>query len=908
MKETRKPINLFIAICIAIMSVPCMGNAQTYYDHLSTKSDSLVNFLSQGPSSQIVAQSLNDYLENPDLLRELNELEQALAASKGNDSLEMMLNLQLGRLTKWNGRGQPYKHFTRALFLAEKLNYPKIVAEASLEVGNTIRLGSVGNRPWQSYYESAIEMLDPYDDPLLKSHQLYAKLILATNNSDRLKFADEAISLLKSNLDRNDRLMMESLARHLNAAGNYQPKEESIRTFEEALAIAKESEHYLMQAYILNNLGFVFITAKEYEKAIPYHLEALDVAVFAGLKGLFGNASNNLAVCYRNLGMYKEALDFYQCFAYVHGELTSDKYSQNLAKEKVTHELDKIELRNELLVAEQQLQNRQRLILSVTSILLLIIATTIFWSRRKINHANIKLRALDELKSRFFANISHELRTPITLINGPTDAMLKGEYGHVPDELVQGLSVIKNNGNRLATMVNEILDLTKLEAGKMQLTENPVQFYPLLLDLLAAYQSEIDTRNIQFQFIYDYDENCSLLLDEAKFGKIINNLLSNAFKFTPEQGQIVFRVHQLNGDLQMRITDSGAGIHPDDIEHIFDRFYQSKQPGLNAQGGTGIGLALSQELAKLHHGSIQVESQPGAGSEFTFSFIPKPTSTEYHHIDDQLPDYNVIKTSLDEAISQYANIFDIEKPVLLLVEDHAEMRSFISQIVNPFFNVIEVENGARALDILGRQPVDLIISDVMMPIMDGFELLEHIKQNRQLKSISIIMLTARSAEEDKLFALTLGVDDYLTKPFNREELLIRTRNILENRITRKLSQNENQHPDDQLPNVNETFINSLKSIVEKHIADGLLSVAYLASEVSIGERQLHRKIKALTGYSPIQFIKEIRLQRARYLLENQRVSTVAEASYQVGFDKVQYFSSQYTNRFGKRPSEALLVR
>jgi DNA-binding response OmpR family regulator len=260
-------------------------------------------------------------------------------------------------------------------------------------------------------------------------------------------------------------------------------------------------------------------------------------------------------------------------------------------------------------------------------------------------------------------------------------------------------------------------------------------------------------------------------------------------------------------------------------------------------------------------------------------------------------------TSLKKTLSKYNEVFKIEKPILLLTEDHKEMRAFIAGIVRPFFTVIEAANGLEALEILGRQKVDMIISDVMMPKMDGFELLEKIKGDKKLKNISMIMLTARAAEEDKLFALTLGVDDYLTKPFSREELLVRSRNILENRINRKISEKEDQAEDETPSDVDSIFVNSLKEIIDKYINDSRLTVTFIALELNMSESKLLRKSKLLTGLSPTEFIKEVRLQKSKILLEKNQVETVAEAAYTVGFDNAKYFSIQFVNRFGKRPSE-----
>jgi signal transduction histidine kinase/DNA-binding response OmpR family regulator len=893
---------MFIHLILIIHPMISIGQSRTY--QLSQKTDSIVQLLSQDLPVQELVIILKS-LENEKSEAKIGKFQAQLDKVEGDERLEMELNERLGRESKWAGKvAEAYQYYTRTLYLAEKLKDNKTIAIACFEIANNIRLGNLNDRPYEPYFKRAIPIFETFNDPLSKSHLLYSKIILEPDNQISLEYANKAIELLKSDLVRSDTLMMESLSRHLNVAGLYEKEGKTIKTFEEGLAVANEIDNNLLKAYILNNMGFEFLLKEEYDKAIPYHLEALDISMLAGIKSLASNSLNNLAVCYRKKGMNKEALDYYHCFFYIQSDINTDKYFQDLAEVQVMHEVDRVELKNDLLLAEQKLQGKQRLILIIISFLLLLIVGFIFWSRRKITKTNTKLQALDKVKSRFFANISHELRTPITLINGPIEAAINGDYGKTSDALAGQLAVVRNNGRNLLNLVNEILDLTKLEAGKLQLVENPSHLYSLLNDLLAAFQSQIYNRKINFQFEYGIEKDTAIMIDEAKFAKIINNLLSNAFKFTEDNGAISLTVKKVNEKLSISVKDSGHGIHLDDIGNVFERFYQSEQPDAKIQGGTGIGLALSQELAKLHGGSISVTSEVGMGSEFIFSFPFKEAKSITIERAEEEFNVGIIKTNLDTTIAKYADIFEIEKPRLLLTEDHKEMREFIASILRPFFKVLEATNGLEALALLNDNNIDMIVSDVMMPKMDGFELLKKIKADVRLRNISMIMLTARAAEEDKLFALTLGVDDYLTKPFGQEELLVRARNILENRIVRKLVQKESASDLNNVDDVDETFIKSLKALIEKNIDNSLLSVSFLALEMSLSERQLLRKIKVLTGFAPVQLIKEVRLLKAKSLLENRQVDSVAEAAYRVGFDKVQYFSSQYINRFGKKPSDS----
>lgn len=394
-----------------------------------------------------------------------------------------------------------------------------------------------------------------------------------------------------------------------------------------------------------------------------------------------------------------------------------------------------------------------------------------------------RLKELDKVKSRFFANISHELRTPLTLINAPLESLL--ENGLVENEQVlQTLETARKNGVNLLSLVEEILDLAKLDAGKLQLIENPLRLYECLMDTAKGYTSGFQKKQISFEFDYQLSKEWTLLMDESKFRKVLNNLLSNALKFTPEKGEISLFVglkpNDANG-IVLHISDTGSGIHPEDLPYIFDRYYQSEQPGKKAEGGTGIGLALARELAELLGGNLVAVSELGKGSTFTIELPAREVNPE-EVISIKLPQGDSLVLALNKTIADYSRKFEVDRPVLLITEDHPEMRAFIASTLEPYFEIKEADNGKSALAVLNSSTIDIVISDVMMPEMDGFELLKAIKAEEHLRQVSVVMLTARADQEDKLEALTLGIDDYLTKPFSAAEFLARIKNILENRI------------------------------------------------------------------------------------------------------------------------------
>ncbi|KYG74408.1 hypothetical protein MB14_04135 [Roseivirga ehrenbergii] len=419
-----------------------------------------------------------------------------------------------------------------------------------------------------------------------------------------------------------------------------------------------------------------------------------------------------------------------------------------------------------------------------------------------------KLRELDKVKSRFFANISHELRTPLTLINAPLEALIADES--ITDErLKETLNVAQKNGERLNLLVEEILDLAKVEAGKLKLVENPMRVKDFLEELLMAYTTAAQQKEIEMKLCFQAEEGLAILCDGRKCSKILNNLLSNAIKYTPLGGIIRVEVATMGDKLIISVVDNGDGIHPNDLPKVFDRFYQSEQPDKKAEGGTGIGLALAKELAVLHGGDLKVQSTLGEETKFTFT-LPLKRVSEKVLVPLTKLNGKKIEEALKQTIDRYSEQFNLEKPVLLVTEDHPEMRAFVAKTLQPYFAIIEANNGKKALEILLSKSVDIVISDVMMPIMDGFELLEAIKKDEKLAEVSVVMLTARADTEDKLQALTLGIDDYLTKPFSAAEFLARIKNILENRIKvirelRKIKRSESTNSDNELGVIKEDY-------------------------------------------------------------------------------------------------------
>lgn len=564
--------------------------------------------------------------------------------------------------------------------------------------------------------------------------------------------------------------------------------------------------------------------------------------------------------------------------------------------------------------------------------------------KKMIEQQSEELKELDKMKTRFFANVSHELRTPLTLMLAPIDATLK--ENKLTNFSFTNLLIAKKNGERLHNMINEILSLTKLESNQVKIKTSPVKWYNFLKSLANQFNSLAKARQIDFRFEYQLPEDIQVAIDKQKVEIILLNLLSNAFKFTPKEQSIQLYTFEENQFLVIKVVDTGTGIHPDDLPHIFNRFYQSEQANVATEGGTGIGLALVREFTQLMGGEVAVESTLENGSTFIVK-IPKQEVVDEVSKETE-PFWNPSNghTPEEEAL-QNPQTFDKDKLTILLVEDNHDLQIFIQSLLQTKYNVILADNGQEALELLiacpensgvdgeeqlttvNRKPTtinplgfeadnlpDLIISDIMMPIMDGFQLLEKLKSCPTCSRIPVIMLTARIELQDKLKALRIGVDDYLTKPFVKEELMVRIENLLKNAASREEARvefaREEQNAEGQAdpvetlvppPNIDHEWLGKLENIILGKLGNVNLVVDDIAAEMNLSRRQFYRRIKENTGLTANQYLKTLRLTQARTFLETKEYDSVKAISYAVGFKDVVYFSRQFKKEFGKFPSE-----
>jgi signal transduction histidine kinase/DNA-binding response OmpR family regulator len=522
-----------------------------------------------------------------------------------------------------------------------------------------------------------------------------------------------------------------------------------------------------------------------------------------------------------------------------------------------------------------------------------------------------ELQSLDELKSRFFANVSHELRTPLTLILGPLNKLLKSKEKRSKRES-EWLHFMHRNSQQLLKLVNEILDLSKLEKGKLEVEAEPVNFQEFLEPILAQFSSYAQSNSIAFEIKNNLPSGLNLLLDRGKVEKILYNYLSNALKFTPTGGIVTFTASEEGEELLLKVSDTGSGIPPEDLPFVFDRFFQTKQKNKSPQGGTGIGLSLAKELAVLMGGKVGVESEWREGSTFWVRLPKQVFEGKTHPIEVAAP----IALSTKEAGEEMKVALSGEGKKLLLVEDNIELRQYLSTILSETYQIQTAENGQLAWELLKKAKTeelpDLIVSDVMMPVMDGIELIGKIKNHDLLCQIPMIMLTARADTKMKIQALRIGVDDYVTKPFQEEELLVRIANLLKNYDERRaISRTEEEDQPEAataLPTISQedrNWLEAFEAFVQENISSDILSISYMATKFAMSESTFRRQVSRLTGLSPKQYLQEVRLDLARHLLENHTYRTVAQVADKAGFSNYRTFSRNYKDRFGKLPGAYL---
>ncbi len=531
-------------------------------------------------------------------------------------------------------------------------------------------------------------------------------------------------------------------------------------------------------------------------------------------------------------------------------------------------------------------------------------------SVRKQQAMTEQMESMTQTQLRFFTNVSHELRTPLTLIAGPVEQLL--EDSTVRDNHRTMLQMIQRNTRILIQLVGEILDFRKVQNDRAELRLNRFELQTEIATWAEDFRAVAARRHITISVdTANVDKDAQIIADRDKLEHIYFNLMSNALKYTPEGGRITTAVSYGRQKFTISVSDTGKGIAQDELPRLFERFYQAQ----GSTGGTGIGLSLVKAYVDLHHGDVHAESEQGKGTSFIVSLpdtqpgydpskdtAPSPKS-EHGLIDDS---YTPTDIKAEESIERVTNAedFDAERPLVLIIDDNNGMRAYLRSILKDKYNVSEAANGQQGLERARREVPKIVVCDVMMPVMDGLEFTRRLKQDTATSHIPVILLTARSLTEQRAEGYDCGADSYITKPFSGSVLLARIDNLLRSRaMLRSIFSGNSQKEEEEkltLGTQDQSFVGRLRDIIQHNMADSEFSVERLGTEIGLSRVQLYRKVKALTGHTPVEILRKARLEKARLMIEKTDMS-ISEIAYEVGFTAPSYFNKCFKDEFGMSP-------
>ncbi|MFS4447326.1 tetratricopeptide repeat protein [Maribacter sp. 2307UL18-2] len=694
-----------------------------------------------------------------------------------------------------------------------------------------------------------------------------------------------------------------------NIGNIYSDKKESneaIENYRQSLSIARGIDDSINMAMASQSLGQEFLYFKQLDSSEVFSSKAVEIAQAIGANLTEMDGYKTLSEVNYAKANHKRAYNLRINF-----ETLRDSF-YNLEKRDLAEEIE-AKYQNEqktqeiaLLASEKELQalqlgkrKNERNGIIIVALLILLLAALLYNQFRIKQKSNRELQELNQLKSDFFANISHEFRTPLTLIQGPIEHLEQN-----PEEKLEreDIKMIRRNTNKVLGLVNQLLDLSRIDEGKLKLRSTEGNVFKCLRTAAASFNSHAAQRNMDYR-VKVPNEILWASFDRDKLEKVVYNLLSNAFKFTGDGEQVSFEAAYESEELIIQVSDCGRGIEEDKLPFIFDRFYQVDSSITKDREGSGIGLSLSKDLVKLMDGTITVSSEAGKGTYFTVQ-IPMEKIKTFQKQPKEAKQKNQ-KESTGPRSFEFPKTDDREVPKILVVEDNEDMRQFINVQLLKNYRVIEAKNGEQGLKLASSDAPDLIVTDLMMPKMDGLELCNRLKTNLDTSHIPIIMLTARAGEANKIEGLETGADAYLTKPFSAKELLARARNLIDQRqhLQAYYQKSERTIAPKKITttSLDRKFMEKVLNLFEEQHTDANFGVPQMQQELAMSKTQLHRKTKALTNETPGELLRNFRLKRAAQLL-SQKSDTVTQIAYQVGFNNLSYFAKCFKALYGVSPS------
>lgn len=798
------------------------------------------------------------------------------------------------------------EYFTKSSKMYQEVGHLKYYGITLMSIGMVQRM--LGNYEMAKNYYQKSDSIHIKTDNLLGRAYVFHNLAIINKNTGAF---EEAMIYNNKALESFQKLgdIKKVGEVFYNLASIHMEQEsftKAISHYQESLDISLKANDSLMIAFSNCAIGECHLHLKDLNKAEQHLLEAVKVAQAINLYPIEMDGHEYLSTVYETQGDFTKAYKSKSKYLILRDSLYT-KEKRELANEieakyqneQKTKEIALLASEKDLQTLQLQKRINERNGIIAFSLIVLLLAALVYNQYRIKQGANKRLHELDRLKSNFFTNVSHEFRTPLTLIKGPIEQLEQN-----PDEKlgVPTIKMMRRNANRLLNMVNQLLDLSKVDEGSLKLTPTEGDVYKCLRAAASSFNSHAAQRYIDYKVRIPQ----GLLwasFDWDKLENIVYNLLGNAFKFSEDGSGISFLVSYNGQDLQIEVGDSGKGIPEEKLPFIFDRFYQVDSSTTKEKEGSGIGLSLSKDLVELMDGTITVISEVGKGTFFTIHLPILEIRTRPKDVTE-----TNVPSDVTEVRPQPFQLTKGDKrnlPSILLVEDNSDMRHFIGGQLIKKYKVKEAIDGKSGLQKAIADSPDLIITDLMMPKMDGLELCRKLKTDLRTSHIPVIMLTAKAGMSNKIEGLETGADDYLTKPFDAKELMARTKNLIEQRQKlRELYSTKETQIDPKritLTSIDQRFLEEVLSLLEENYSDSSFGVPKMQTALAMSKTQLHRKLKALTNEAPGELLRNFRLKRAAQLL-SQKADSVTQIAYKVGFNNLSYFAKCFKELYGVAPS------
>lgn len=769
--------------------------------------------------------------------------------------------------------------------------------------------------------ETALSMFEAVDEKFMITSAFIA---IAGCHAELENFEGAILNLEKSLQIAEDFNYSSHLALILsNLAHSYGRLEQYSEALDYGNRALKLQEELNIPADILNSLqiiGDIYLKMGDDDQAIAYSNRAL--AMIEDESNYYNLAINHEIAyqAHQSKGDYEKAFDHLNNYMMAMDSLYNVEKSTEIANLTSVHDLKEQESENEVLRLNQELgkatiQRQNYLIIGaiVLILILAILAIIVYRSsvqRRKLsthlatlndqlNESNDKLKTLNDYRTRLFANINHDFRTPLTLIKGYTDQILANKDNYLTQTAESNLKNLRKNTSMLTQMTSEINNLLLLEEGRLELNWSEIHLLPMLKLIIQMFDSRVVQEGKILQLDTRIADNLMLKADKLYFKKILFNLISNALNHTQGGDAISVEVSIYQNGVLLAVSDTGEGIDPAHLPHIFDRFYQAPGQPYSNREGFGIGLSLVKELVTLHGGKITVESIKDQGTTFSL-YLPLNLDQAIIEESDDSNQSSILMEPSDLSESSPNTYFpDQKENTILIVDDHEEIRSYIGSILNQDHNLIFAGHGQQALEVLSKHQVDLIITDLMMPWLDGFELIDQLSRDETLQNIPVLVVSARTSKIDKQKVLKAGVNDFITKPFDAEDLRKRVNNRIKDKANIKANAWQIIASDKDLTsNVEQSILKKIHQLIIDRIDDPNLTVEDVAHEINASRSKTFRLIKELTKQTPKAYIKDIRLAYVHELVKNRKIKNASEGARAVGMLNPTEFRQQYESKFG----------